>query len=96
MNISATGGGGFAGLEEHYQIDTATHPQGKALEAALAALDFFAAPADATPDSVGADLQRWRISVAAPDGRQHSVSFVEDGGAAGARWQSLLAQIRAA
>lgn len=95
MKISATSGGGFAGLSEHYDIDTEASASGRALEAALAETGFFAAPADATADVVGADLTRWRITVTR-DGRQHTVSFIEDGGGAAARWQNLLAQIRAA
>lgn len=95
MNISATCSGGFAGLSEHYEIDTQTGVGGKALEALLAHIGFFAAAADATPDAIGADIPRWRISVR--DGnRQHTVSFVEDGSAVGAPWQKLLAQIKAA
>lgn len=92
MKISASGGGGFAGLSEHYEIDTDASAAGKALEAALADSGFFAAQAG--HETIGADLPRWRITVTA-DGRQHTVSFAEDGSAAYARWQNLLAQIRA-
>ena len=41
MKISATSSGGFAGLREHYEIDTEAHPAGHALEAALAGCGFF-------------------------------------------------------
>jgi hypothetical protein len=95
MKISATSGGGFAGLSEHYEIDTETSASGRALETALTDTGFFAAPADVIPDAAGADMTRWRITVTG-DGRQHTVSFTEDGGAAAARWQHLLTQIRAA
>ncbi|MDC8757219.1 protealysin inhibitor emfourin [Janthinobacterium fluminis] len=95
MKISASSGGGFAGLGEHYEIDTAASARGRALEAALADTGFFAAPAEAGDEVVGADLPRWRITVSA-DGCQHTVSFVEDGSPACARWQNLVAQIRAA
>jgi hypothetical protein len=95
MNISATSSGGFAGLGEHYEIDTAASPQGKALEAALAGAGFFTARAAAQPETIGADLPRWRITVS-DNGRQHTFSFVEDGSPASADWQTLLAQIRAA
>lgn len=94
MKISASGSGGYAGLSEHYEIDTDASPGGKALEAVLADTGFFAAAADAGREPIGADLQRWRLTVTA-DGRRHTVSFVEDGSAANARWQNLLTQIRA-
>ncbi|HAT31963.1 MAG TPA: hypothetical protein DCW29_14235 [Janthinobacterium sp.] len=95
MYISATSGGGFAGLSEHYEVDTAANAAGRTLEAALAARDFFALPADATPEVVGADIPRWRIT-ADDGGRRHTVSFADGGGPASARWQELLALIRAA
>ena len=95
MKISATGGGGFAGLTEHHQgIDTETLTNGKAIEAMLATMQFFQSAADATPEAVGADIPRWRITVS--DGAQHhTVSFAEDGSPASAPWTNLLAQIRA-
>ena len=95
MKISATSSGGFAGLNEHYEIDTEASASGKALEAVLADTGFFSAAADVSPDAVGADMSRWRITVSS-DGRQHTVSFVEDGSGESARWQNLLEQIRAA
>ncbi len=98
MKISATSSGGFAGLREHYEIDTRAHPAGQALEAALAGCGFFTAlPAsDMAVDSepLGADIAQWRITVEAPDS-QRTVTFAEDGGADSARWQSLVAKIRA-
>ena len=98
MKISATSSGGFAGLREHYEIDTRTHPAGKALEAALAGCGFFTAPpagdlADSEP--LGADIAQWRITVEAPDSQQHTVTFADDGSAQTARWQQLVASIRA-
>ena len=35
MKITASGGGGFAGIGERYEVDTQTSPAGPALEAAL-------------------------------------------------------------
>lgn len=93
MKISATAQGGFAGIGEHYEVDTSTHPGGKALEAALAGQQFFQA-ADGAP-AVGADMRRWTIT-ADDDGHVHSVSFYEDGRPDSQRWQSLLNHIRAA
>lgn len=95
MKISATSSGGFAGLSEHYEIDTAASAKGKTLEAALADTGFFAIKANAAPDVVGADIPRWTITVEA-DGRRHTLSFAEDGSAANGHWQNLVAQIRAA
>ena len=95
MKISATGGGGFAGLTEHYQeLDTQAVPNGKEIEAMLNRMRFFTAPADATPEAVGADIPRWTITVS-DGGERHAVSFVEDGSPASAPWTNLLAQIRA-
>ena len=95
MKLSASASGGFTGRTQYYEVDTAASPAGPALEQALAAVGFFAAAADATPDAVGADLRRWCIG--ADDGtRTHSVCFVEDGSAATARWQEIVTQIKAA
>ncbi|MFT5643937.1 MAG: hypothetical protein ACI83P_001491 [Janthinobacterium sp.] len=95
MNIVATGEGGFAGACNRYNIDTALAPEGKALEAAFEGIGFFSASADATPDAIGFDLMRWRIT--ADDGaRQHTVSFVEDGSAEAVPWQDLRQLIKAA
>lgn len=94
MKISASSSGGFAGLNEHYEIDTQTHPAGQAIEAALASSDFFNGAPDGEP-ILGADIPRWRISVEGTNARR-TISFAEDGGAANAHWQNLLTQIRAA
>lgn len=90
MKISATSSGGFAGLSEHYEVDTQVHPHGGAIEAVLASL---AAQAVAASAPHGADMRHWRISVESPGGRQ-SISLVEDGSAASARWQELIAYLR--
>ncbi|MGO4379536.1 protealysin inhibitor emfourin [Pseudoduganella sp. RAF53_2] len=90
MKIMVTGGGGFAGLSQHYEVDTQTSPAGPALEAALASNDFFEAPDP--PGTIGADIPRWTIT-AIGDGRQRSLSFAED---APSPWLDLLNLIRAA
>ncbi|WP_300750756.1 protealysin inhibitor emfourin [Janthinobacterium sp.] len=94
MKISASSSGGFAGLHEHYEIDTQTHPAGHKLEAALASSGFFNGSL-ASETAVGADMVHWRITVDAPDARR-TISFAEDGSAENTRWQTLVAQIRAA
>lgn len=94
MKISASSSGGFAGLREHYEIDTQTHPAGHAIEAALASSDFFNGAPDGEA-TLGADIPLWRISVESPDARR-TISFAEDGSAENAHWQNLLTQIRAA
>lgn len=98
MKISATSSGGFAGLREHYEIDTEAHPAGHALEVALAGCGFFSqGPGDAAAGAeapVGADIPQWRITVDAPDARR-TLTFADDGGAHAARWQPLVAKIRA-
>ena len=93
MKISATSSGGFAGLREHYEIDTEAHPAGHAIEAALAGAGFFSDARDSDAP-VGADIPHWRITVEAP-GARRTVTFAEDGGQAAARWQNLLAKLRA-
>jgi hypothetical protein len=90
MKITATGGGGFAGIVQRFEVDTQASPAGPALEAAVAAAGFFDAPDP--PESVGADLPRWTIAVLA-EGRQRSVSFGED---APSPWLNLLNLLRAA
>ena len=90
MKISATGSGGFSGRTEHYELDTGQLAQGEALEALLHQLDFFGA---APPAAEGADIGRWDITVA-DGGREHTVSFAEDGSAGSAPWQTLVAQLR--
>ncbi|MEM8511275.1 hypothetical protein RCH14_000566 [Massilia sp. MP_M2] len=62
MKISASTDGGFAGLAESYELDTAELAVGPALEALLQRLDFFGA-APAAPAAVGAEL---------PDPRPHA------------------------
>lgn len=95
MKITASNGGGFAGTTRFHEVDTAVNPAGPALEAALADSRFFDAPVEQETEAIGADLSRWTITVDA-QGRRHSVSFAEDGGAGAARWRSLLDRILAA
>jgi hypothetical protein len=91
MKITATGSGGFAGIAQHFEVDTETSPAGPALEAALASSGFFAS-GDSAEAPLGADLGRWTIT--ADDGRRrHSLSFVETGAPP---WQNLLDLIRSA
>lgn len=91
MKITASGGGGFAGLQQRFEVNTETSPVGPALEAALASVGFFSAETDEN-SVIGADLGRWTIT--ADDGRlRHSISFVETGAPP---WQDLLDLIRSA
>jgi hypothetical protein len=90
MKITATGGGGFSGRTERFELDTRHIEQGAALEALLRELNFFSA---APGQPVGADLGRWDITVA-DGGREHTVSFAEDGSEVSAPWQSLVARLR--
>ncbi|MEH6435133.1 protealysin inhibitor emfourin [Massilia sp. DD77] len=88
MKISARACGGFAGLAESYELDTAARPEGAALEDLLRRLDFFRAEPGCP---VGADMPRWEITV--EDGmRCHTVFLREDG--SGGDWQSLLDGLR--
>ena len=95
MKITVRGGGGFAGLSEHYTVDTATSAAGRALEAAFEDSGFAAAAMGSrTAPATGADLMRWTITVDDGD-RQQTLSFADDGKGDNARWFKLLAQIRA-
>lgn len=92
MHISASGGGGFAGQTAQLDVDTAKAPNGKSIEALVRDMGFFARQ---PPAAIGADLMHWTITVT--DGpTKHSVTFVDDGSAAAAPWQALLAQLRLA
>ncbi|UGQ47326.1 protealysin inhibitor emfourin [Massilia endophytica] len=93
MKITVKGSGGFAGLVRRHEVDTQACAAGPALEAAVRDSGFFAAPA--AEESVGADFMRWTIDIA-DQGRQHSISFPEDGGPAQQRWQPLLDRILSA
>lgn len=95
MKITATSGGGFAGITRQLEVDTATSAAGPDLEAALASSAFFTAPRVAEPEAIGADLSRWTITVDA-NGQRHSISFAEDGSPANAHWRALLDRILAA
>ena len=95
MHISATARGGFTGIGEHYEIDTATNPHGKALEAVVQRSGFFTAAAPDGSDAGGGDQLNWTIAIA--DGsRRRSISLVESGLPGQRRWQALLDAIRAA
>jgi len=91
MKISARACGGFAGLAQSYELDTARAADGPALEGLLQRLDFFGAGAAGADCAVGADLPRWEIMV--DDGRRcHTVFLREDGG--DGDWQHLLTHLR--
>ena len=91
MKVSVKGGGGFAGIAQHYEIDTARIAQGEAIEALLQNLDFFRVPDPPVP--VGADIPHWEITV--DDGRQcRTVRFAEDGGPACAQWKPVIEGVR--
>ena len=90
MKITATVSGGLAGATQCHTLDTAG-AAGQPLEALLARLDFFGAQPAC---GLGADLQRWEITVT--DGaRSHTVVLTDDG-ASGPEWQALIAQLRQA
>jgi len=91
MKITARVSGGFSGRSENLALDTAFHADGQAVEALLARLDFFGAPAADCP--VGADIRRWEIT--ADDGQRcRTLVLAEDGAPTFARWQALLAHLR--
>jgi hypothetical protein len=91
MKITARTSGGFAGLRDCFELDTACHAEGRAIEALLDQLDFFGA----RPQPVaGADLVRWEIT--ADDGRRRrTVVLHEDAAPDAGGWQALFAHLRA-
>lgn len=91
MKIKARTSGGFAGRSACFELDTACHADGRAIEALLDRLDFFGAR---PPPAIGADLVRWEIT--ADDGRRcRTVVLHEDTGPEAAGWQALIARLRA-
>jgi hypothetical protein len=96
MKITARTSGGFAGLRDCFELDTACHADGQAVESLLDQLDFFGARPQ---PALGADLVRWEIT--ADDGRRcHTVVLHEDpvedaaNRPCGAGWQALIARLR--
>jgi len=104
MIVTATCSGGFAGLSQTYRIDTASAPDGAAVEAMLAGAGLLAKPAGGAPRAAaegadataatGADLQHWHITVV--DGGHENTSAFADAGAPALRWRPLLQRLRAA
>lgn len=93
MKITARTSGGFAGLRDCFELDTACHADGQAIEGLLDQLDFFGARPQ---PALGADLVRWEIT--ADDGRRcRTVVLHEDAvaGPDGTGWQALIARLRA-
>jgi hypothetical protein len=91
MKITAHACGGFSGLTESYQVDTAHLVNGACIEALLDNLEFLP---QSGPVPIGADIPRWEITL--DNGReQHTVWFSEDGSRAAEPWQSLVTQLRA-
>ncbi len=95
MKITATVSGGFAGLTETYQVDTLKNPSEgtRALEEAIEKIGFFQTETEWQKEFIGADMMRWSITVR-DGGREHTVSFVEDGSPASLDWQDLVSQIK--
>jgi len=89
MKITARASGGFAGATERFELDTACHRDGQAIETLLERLGFFGA-APACP--VGADMVRWEIT--ADDGQRcRTVTLAEDE-LPSAGWEALIAHLR--
>lgn len=89
MKITAKASGGLAGRTDCYELDTACSPNGPSLEQLVHAIDFFGArPAC----GVGADIQRWEITV--QDGARRRTVTVTDDGAGGTGWQALIEHLR--
>jgi hypothetical protein len=90
MKIKARASGGFAGRTDCYELDTACAADGKSVEELVHQLDFFGAEPAC---GVGADLQRWEITVD-DGGRRRTVTVLDDGSPGGQAWQTLLAHLR--
>jgi len=91
MKITARASGGFSGRTEQVELDTGCRADGQAIEALLARLDFFGAPA--APCPVGADIRCWEIT--ADDGQRcRTLVLAEDGAPSFAPWHALLDHLR--
>jgi hypothetical protein len=91
VKIAVKQSGGFAGeVKELLQLDTAqTEPSvSQQVERIIRDGKFFDLPAVVQGD-VGADFLRYEITVT-DSGRQHTVSFQDDGGAKTAALKKLL------
>jgi len=95
MKISVQESGGYAGLTQHYTLDTATLADKKTWEDWLAQIQFFEAPAVIPAESIGADMIRWQITVTDRH-RQHTVTVTPDGTVDTKKWQELIDRIKAA
>ncbi|MFL6674008.1 MAG: protealysin inhibitor emfourin [Massilia sp.] len=91
MKITAKASGGFAGRTECYELDTSCRANGKSVESLLHQLDFFGAAAPSC--GIGADMQRWEITV--DDGpRRRTVTLTEDPATSATGWHALLEHLR--
>ncbi|MGH3104001.1 MAG: protealysin inhibitor emfourin [Gaiellaceae bacterium] len=91
MQISVKRSGGFAGIEEEVAtVDTEQLAAASAerLERLVDEIGFFDLPASVS-DGEGADRFRYEVTVAA-DGRRHTVTYTEEGGAETASVRRLV------
>lgn len=97
MRIRVQRSGGYAGIsEELAAVDTdQLDPEvGKRIEQLVDQVGFFALPAEQAA-GVGADFFRYEVSVI-DDGRQHTVSFADDGSAETEPLRRLVEAVSAA
>lgn len=95
MKIIVNGSGGFAGLSEHYEVDTRNclPPQERSVTRLLEETRFFDESVPSAQEAVGADFMRWEITVI-DDGRERSVRFADDGGGVALRWKPIVDRVR--
>src|SRR5687768_9595045 len=97
MEITIARTGGYAGVREVLAtVDTdQLDPKTKAdVEAAVSNANFFALPTRVQGEKVGADLQRYEITVV--DGaNRHSVTFPDESSSATAQLLGLLGTVMA-
>jgi hypothetical protein len=92
MRITVKRSGGFAGLsEELASVDTADLEAERAeqIEQLVGDISFFDLPTELSPDEVGADQFRYEITVS-DDGREHTVTYQDNGGAEVAQLRRLV------
>lgn len=95
MQITINGKGGYAGLSEVFELDTAhcNSVDAHELEVMLQDVDFFDVTAEPASGTVGADMMQWEIIIN-DDGHQHSVRFTDDGSPRLQPWKAIVEKVR--
>lgn len=95
MQITINGNGGYTGLSEVFELDTADCNPADAHELAemLQDVHFFDEAPELATQAIGADMMQWEITVS-DDGHQHSVRFTDDGSPGLQPWKEIVEKVR--